>query len=80
MIKTCSGLPNGPTATDTDALSGDTCMVGWIEAGSHDDICPFSLGRYSQLVLPRTPPVDFDDYGNELDFSDPISDGDEDPD
>ena len=24
--------------------------------------------------------VDFDDYGNELDFSDPISDGDEDPD
>jgi hypothetical protein len=106
MIKTCSSLPNGPTATITDALSGDTCMVGWIEAGLHDDICPFSLGRYPRLVLPRTPPeadntrgslhvhdddhvdldphdsdmlnaaVDFDDYGNEHDCEDPISDGD----
>ena len=56
----------------TDALSGETCLVGWIEAesqdggrgwieaASHDDICPFSLaylGRApARVVLPRSSP------------------------
>ena len=38
MIKTCLGMPNGTTAIVTDALSGETCLVGWIEADSPDDI------------------------------------------
>jgi hypothetical protein len=113
MIKTCLGMPNGTSAIVTDALSGDTCLVGWIEAGANDDICPFSLaciGRAPvRLVLPRSSPevdnprcpphvhvddqvdldphdsdmlsapVDFDEYGNELDCDDSPSDN-EDPD
>jgi hypothetical protein len=72
MTKTCLGLPRGTTVSVTDALSGETCLVGWleaesqdggrgwIEAASHDDICPFSLaylGRApARVVLPRSSP------------------------
>ena len=71
MTKTCLGLPRGTTVSVTDALSGETCLVGWleaesqdggrgwIEAASHDDICPFSLaylGAPARVVLPRSSP------------------------
>lgn len=46
MTKTCIGSPSVPTATVTDALSGETCLVSWIEDDSHADICPMSLATW----------------------------------
>ena len=62
MIKTCLGMPKAQRDIGYRhrRLSGDTCLVGWIEAGANDDICPFSLaciGRAPvRLVLPRSSP------------------------